>query len=338
MLLHEFEQNLRIREVAENTIRTYLDTARRLTEYLKNEYNAEFERDNVTGLMISHWAGTIASLKPSTRKLYHLAAATYLSFLYESDCVSKDLTRALPDIGSLESLYKRHPELRPNKQPYTVNQVRQMLETPSRSREVTLRNHALVAVLVSTGLRIFEALQLNIADIYENDDVRVARKGTYGNRVSIVIPAQVRDYVDPYVNFRAQVKGEDICGDSPLFVGREGERIKVRGARAAIAELEKKLGLPTGLHTFRHTALSETSRVADPVVARDFAGQKNLTVTNRYLHSSEDDRRAAADKVAASFLNAEPKPAQPDLAAQLAAAQALVQQLQSLIAANSQTA
>lgn len=331
VLLNEFEYALKVREVSPRTISTYVDIARRITDYCRENYGADFEHDTVTGLMISHWAGSIAELKPTSRKLYHTAAEQFLKFLFDSGCISKDLTKSIPNIGSLESLYKKYPELKPDKQPYTIEQVRLMLETPSRSREVTLRNHALIATLVSTGLRIFEALQLNVGDIYDGNPVRVARKGSFGNLVEIVIPGQVRQYVDPYVEFRRSY-GEKITSESPLFTGNVGERLKQRGARAAIAELEKKLGLQTGLHTFRHTALTITSKVADPVVARDFAGQKNISVTNRYLHTSAQELQTAADMVADKFLGSSPTP-EPDLAAQLAAAQALVASLQAQLQA-----
>lgn len=331
MLLDEFRYHLQVREVAPLTIKAYCDVAKRLIAFVRDVFGGDFETDTVTGLMISHWAGSIAELKPTTRKQYHTAAEQFLRFLHDSGCTEKDLTKAIPDIGSLETLYKKYPDAKPDKRPYSVEQVRLMLETPNRSREVTLRNHALIATLVSTGLRIFEALQLNVGDIYGSDAVKVARKGSFGNLVEIIIPAQVRQYTDPYLEFRRE-HGETVNADSPLFAAKEGERLKQRGARAAIAELEKKLGLQTGLHTFRHTALTATSKVADPVVARDFAGQKNLTVTNRYLHTSHDELQTAADLVASSFLsNTEPE--KPDLAAQLAAAQALVAQLQAQLEA-----
>lgn len=329
MLLNEFEYALKVREISPRTISTYVNIARRLTEYCYNNYSADFEHDTVTGLMISHWAGSIADLKPTSRKLYHTGAEQFLKFLFDTGSIAKDLTKSIPDIGSLESLYKKYPELKPDKQPYTIEQVQEMLKTPSRSREVTLRNHALIAVLVSTGLRIFEALQLNVGDIYGGNPVKVARKGSFGNLVEIVIPAQVRQYVDPYIEYRRN-KPEDVTPESPLFADNRGDRLTKRNAHATIAELEKKLGLPTGLHTFRHTALTITSKVADPVVARDFAGQKNLSVTNRYLHTSTDELKTAADMVADRLLNPEPKAEpEPDLAAQLAAAQALVASLQA---------
>ena len=332
-LIEEFAYNLKVRMASPKTIETYTRTAQRMTDWIAHEYKADFESDTVDGMMISHWAGSISELKPSSRKLYHTAATSFLDFLYNAGAIKAELSKSIPDIGSLEVLYKKQPEARPNKTAYTVEQVKQMLETKSRSKECTLRNHALIAVLVSTGLRIFEALQLNVGDVYGDDDVKVARKGSFGNKVGIVIPDEVKEYTDPYIQWRER-NGETVTDDSPLFTAN-GERLTDRTARASVAELEKKLGLPTGLHTFRHTALTETGKFADAATARDLAGQKNISVTNRYLHSSEDDRKHAASKLANTFFGKAEEPAQEltmaDLNRKIEEQQKMIEQLLSML-------
>lgn len=337
-LREEFAYNLKVRMASENTIVAYTKSIRLLEDWLKEKYNADFATDTVTGMMLSHWAGSIAELKPSTRKLYHTAVTSYLNFLFNAQAIKNDLAKAVPDIGSLELLYKKQPDARPDKEAYSVEEVRLMLSTPSRNQETTLRNHALIAVLVSSGLRIFEALQLNVGDIYGDNEIRVARKGSFGNKLPVTVPEQVREYTDPYIEFR-KGKGESVTDDSPLFANINGERIAARVARASIAELQKKLGLQTGLHTFRHTALTETGKFADAATARDLAGQKSINVTNRYLHSTEDERKQAASHLASTiFGKDEPKdtsqPTLEELNRKIEAQQKLIEELLAKLSNN----
>lgn len=300
-LMEQFERNLATNECSPQTIRTYADTARRLMSFVNENFSADFNADNVKGYMIDQWAASVADLKPTTRKLYYTGASRFLSFLYNSQYISFDLTPMIPKLQSLEKLYDKHPETRPNKGAYTVEQVQDMLQTTLRSKESTLRTHAMIATLVSTGLRLFECLQLNCGDL-ENSSASVARKGSHGNLVHVVIPSGIAAYVEPYLRFRRE-KGEELNAESPLFVTNSGDRLPRREAQYSITQLEKKLGLPTGVHTFRHTALTMASKLADPVIARDIAGQKNLSVTNRYLHSTEEDKLATAERMAETFFN-----------------------------------
>lgn len=300
-LMEQFERNLATNECSPQTIRTYAETARRLMGYVAENFNADFTADNVKGYMIDQWAASVADLKPTTRKLYYTGAHRFLSFLYNAQYISFDLTPMIPKLQSLEKLYEKHPDARPNKGAYTVEQVQDMLQATLRSRESTLRTHAMIATLVATGLRLFECLQLNCGDL-ENSSANVARKGSHGNLVSVVIPSGIMTYVEPYLQFRRE-KGEEIEAESPLFISNTGERLSRREAQYSITQLEKKLGLPLGVHTFRHTALTMASKLADPVTARDIAGQKNLSVTNRYLHSTEEDKLATAERMAETFLS-----------------------------------
>lgn len=332
-LFENFAYYLTVRESSPRTVAEYVRIATKMSEYLKREFDADFEADTVTALMIQRWAGSIAELKPSSRKLYQTAAKEFLRWLNDLAITSKDLTKAMPNLGSLERMYQKHPEDRPNKRAYTPEEIRLMLTTPSRRKEVTLRNHALIATLVATGLRIFEALQLNVGDVCGDSEVRVARKGTFGNKVAVTIPKDdIREYVEPYLLYRIEM-GEELEDDSPLFVSHNGERLSHVTARAAIADLEKSLGLPTGLHTFRHTAVTEATHVATPAAARDLAGHKSLNITSNYVHTTKAERDAAASKIAQTIFHGEQeKPEEPnvaDLLKQMAEMAATIQELKN---------
>lgn len=315
MLFENFAYYLTVRENSPCTVNVYRRVAERIAEFCRDEFDADFETDTVSPLMIQRWAGSIVELKPSSRKLYHSAAKEFLRWLNDTGVTATDLAKALPNLGSIERMYQKHPEARPNKRAYTPEEIRLMLGAKSRRKEVTLRNHALIATLVATGLRIFEALQLDVGDVCGNSEVRVARKGTFGNKVAVTIPRDdIREYVMPYLLYRKEM-GETLTDDSPLFVSHDGERLSQRTARAAIAELEQSLGLPTGLHTFRHTAVTEASHVVSPAAARDLAGHKSFNITSNYIHTTKEEREAAASRIAQTIFHGEPEtPEEPSVA------------------------
>ncbi|MBE5808018.1 MAG: site-specific integrase [Clostridiales bacterium] len=275
-----------------------------MTKFIGKTYGADFEHDTVRGYMVSNWATSIADSAPQTRQLYNLTARKYLGFLYEMQYISFDLRNALPKLPSLEKQYEIHPEKRPDKQAYTKEQVKAMLDFQCRSKLATLRNRAMIATLVSTGLRVSEMLSLNIGDVLLTDGTAmIPRKGTHGHKVKVFIPTELHPEIMKYLLEREN-KNEKMTPDSPLFATSKGRRMTAKEVYAALSFIEKSLGYPTGVHTFRHTALSEISRIADPATARDIAGQKRIEVTNRYLHSTNAEKQTVTSQLTKIFLSA----------------------------------
>ena len=62
-------------------------------------------------------------------------------------------------------------------------------------------------------------------------------------------------------------------------------------------EKEKKLGMQTGVHILRHSFVSNIEKNAGAGAARDLANHKSLAITNRYDHTSPQDRREAVGKL-----------------------------------------
>ena len=302
--IQDFQRVLRTSGASERTIADYAAIVRRMSDYIRANYNAEFEKDDVKGFMVSNWATSIEDRKPSTRRLYHVVASKYLVFLYDLQYVSHDLSRALPKLPSLEKQYAIQPEARPDKRPYSNEEVRRMLECECGTYFETCRKNALVAALVTTGLRCSELLALTIADLIRPDNTAmIPRKGTHGNPVKVHIPPEILPVMLEYLKVRKIRVGDFSAGD-PVFVSRSGAPLCRTDVYRILAKVEKSLGIPTGVHTFRHTALSEIARIADPATARDVAGQKSIEVTNRYLHSTDESMAAAVSGLASAFLAA----------------------------------
>lgn len=296
-VFNDYVRFLKTREVSPRTIEIYLGTITKMAEWISEHYDADFNQNNVKGYMISNWATSISNMKPSTKANYTVTVKMFLQFLYNMQYVDFDLSVALPKQMSLEKAYKIHPEQAPNKHGYTIEQVRLMLDEPVAGRIVgNTRKDALIVMLVMSGLRISELLSLKIKDVITDEDfMMVARKGTHGNKVKVPIPKGAIPYVNKYLSARFNRKKID--KEDWLFVDDLGTQLSRSKAYTIVSALQKRLGIQTGLHTFRHTALTLAAKSSDPVVARDLAGQKSINITNRYLHSTDEELIAATDKI-----------------------------------------
>ena len=305
-ILQDYERYLRNEDRSERTVKTYLFTVKRIQEFILREYEVEIG-DDLKGYMISQWVTSIQNLKPTSRALYIVSAGVFLKYLYNMDYVAKDLSAALPKPPSPEKYYDNHPDEHSPKRAYTTEEVQTMLNVPSKNPFGRTRNRAIIAVLVSTGLRVSELCQLNVGDVLpildcdESATAKIRRKGSHGKLMEIYLSKDLKEYLAVYMAVRSS-KGYDCSADSPLFITKEQNRMTGIKVYENLRRIEEIAGVPTGVHTFRHTALSAVSKAVDPVVARDLAGHKRMQVTNRYTHSTREELAGAADTIAELFL------------------------------------
>jgi integrase/recombinase XerC len=143
------------------------------------------------------------------------------------------------------------------------------------------RDVALFALLYGAGLRIAEALALNLGDAPlpgGEAALRVLGKGAKPRLVP-VLPA-VREAIAAYLAAR----GPGASGD-PLFVGARGGRLDPAVAQRALREFRRLAGLPEHAtpHALRHSfATHLLGGGADLRAIQELLGHASLSTTQRY--------------------------------------------------------
>lgn len=141
------------------------------------------------------------------------------------------------------------------------------------------RNKALLTLLYGCGLRIAEALQLNIADLPRDGFLRVMGKGGKERQVPVlkIVETLIGDYraACPF----AETK------DRPLFIGERGKRLSQGVAQKAMRDIRAALGLPDTAtpHAFRHSfATHLLQNGANLREIQEMLGHASLSTTQRY--------------------------------------------------------
>lgn len=293
----EFERYLRNDELEETTIRNYLRVVRLFERYTAENYQVGFANDgyrNLKGYMVSNWASSLSDHKCTSRSLYYIAMRRFLTFLYSLQYVDFDLTTALPKQPNLQKHLKLHPEERSMARGYDPEEIKEMLRSSKGHTLPAVRRAAIIAMLSTTGLRISELLALTVDDVAGDPQVvRVPRKGTHGAKMEVHVPSAVYPYVHEYLRLRVAPEEE-----RALFVSRSGKPMDRFTVYRSLKGMQEKLGVQTGCHTFRRTALTQITKEADVVVARDVANQKSVEITNRYLSATAEDMQEAVEKIA----------------------------------------
>lgn len=143
------------------------------------------------------------------------------------------------------------------------------------------RDTALFALLYGAGLRIGEALSLNLRDAPlpgRDTALRVVGKGSK-ERLVPVLPV-VREAIAAYLQQRGA--GDP---DQPLFLGARGQRLDPAVAQKSLREFRRLAGLPEHAtpHALRHSfATHLLGAGADLRSIQELLGHASLSTTQRY--------------------------------------------------------
>lgn len=142
-----------------------------------------------------------------------------------------------------------------------------------------LRDVALLTLLYGCGLRISEALNLNIQDFPNSSDTLIITGKGNKQRIVPILPL-VRNAMISYLKERPSADS-----NSPLFVGARGERLNPGVVQRQIRKLRTVLGLSETVtpHALRHSfATHLLAAGSDLRSVQELLGHASLSATQRY--------------------------------------------------------
>ncbi len=147
-----------------------------------------------------------------------------------------------------------------------------------------LRDLALAELLYGSGLRISEALALNVRDCDPPSGVvRVLGKG--GKERLAPLSAMSARMLEEYIAVRDELNATGI--ETALFLGARGGRLQRRQANRILEKLAAAAGLPQSIspHGLRHSfATHLLENGADLRGVQELLGHSRLATTQRYTH------------------------------------------------------
>ena len=158
-----------------------------------------------------------------------------------------------------------------------------LLKACSTRAPTGLRNRALIAVLWRCGLRISEALALELRDVdLQAGTVRV-RHGKGDRPRTVGLDEQTTALLARWLDRRRKLSPG---GRAPIFCTLQGGRLDSSYVRRMLPRLAAKAGIDRRVHAhgLRHTYAAELAREGTAInVIRDALGHTSLAVTDRYL-------------------------------------------------------
>lgn len=161
------------------------------------------------------------------------------------------------------------------------------------------RNNAIIALFLSTGMRISELIGINLGDIsFDNNSIVVFGKNS--RERTVYFNNYCKNILLDYINERI-CNNENLTFDTPLFTNKYGDRIGVDAVENICKKAYKLIGLDDfgyTAHTLRHTAATiiYTYVTDDILLIKEFLGHVSLASTEIYTHINNSKIRELVEK------------------------------------------
>jgi len=162
----------------------------------------------------------------------------------------------------------------------------QLLKMPKLDSFKGLRDRLILELLFSTGLRVSELVNLNIADInLERDEIPVRGKG--GKVRVVFLSDSAHQILEKYL--------AALGGSEPLIINKiGGKRLTVRSIERIVGKYARAAGITKHVspHTLRHTFATDLLiNGADLRSVQSLLGHANVSTTQIYTHVPDQHLR-----------------------------------------------
>lgn len=272
-----FAQFLRFIDASAPTAKTYTRALRRFFQWLADRGIRQPKDDDV----IAYRDALRATMKPTTTQLYMTAVRLFFRWT-----ARQGIYRNIADHLKGARLTREH-----RKDPLSAAQAHKVLMLAKQDRSLTgLRNYALLAVMLTGGLRTIEAVRANVSDISTIGDdpvLWIQGKGHQEKDRYMHLEPQVLEALNAYLNARHAKT------DEPLFASNANRNRDGRVTTKTISITIKQALVDAGYesarltaHSTRHTAITLALMAGDSLDdVRQFAGHTNISTTEIYNHA-----------------------------------------------------
>ena len=270
------------RQLAEHTVRNYVNDLVPLVEYLDDRDVVDlssvdrlFFRGYLDWLIASKFSRSSVSRKLSALK-------SFFQFLRRSGVIELDQ-------AELVTGPKKEKKLPPVASSF---EIERLLDEPDTSTDSGIRDRALLELLYGTGLRVSEVNAMDVTDIdHPSREVRVIGKGSKPRIALFGEHASRR--LNNYLN-NVRIKFVNRRSDSAVWMNQSGGRLSTRSIQRIVKKYSLAAGLDPNFHThsLRHSfATHLLDGGADLRVVQDLLGHSSPATTQIYTHVSTEQAR-----------------------------------------------
>ena len=275
-------------DVQPTTFVTYQRALKNFMAWTRENEITELNRE----VAIAYRDNLLAKIAPTTARLYISVLRLFVKFL-ASKGICPDFTAHFKGVKLDNTVHHRDA--------LSADESKEVFHAMTGNDEKSLRDKAIVGLMLATGLRCVEITRLDVSDIYKRGKklfLKVHGKARQGKQDSVILPAQCANLINDYLNLRG--------AESPLFVATSRRNKGSRLQAQTISRMCKRALVSAGYDSSRLTAHSlrhsfSTIAISAGVDIRQVSKalrHKSVVVTEVYLHDLDFMTNTATQTVA----------------------------------------
>jgi len=262
-----------------NTLRAYrIDLEHWLLD-LRDKRGIQSLAELSTGMEVAQLRSYLSSLYDTHEKsslCRRLSAIrSFLKYLRVQGLIARDVGVLVPTPKAKKTL----PVF------FKVEEMDELISAPDTATILGRRDRAIFEVLYGCGLRVSEAVGLNISDVsLEQGWLTVMGKGSKERSVPFGPPA--RQAIEAWLTDRQDLTSKN-ADKTPLFINFRGGRLTVRSVARLLAKHLVRMAASRSIspHGLRHSfATHLLAAGADLRTIQELLGHARLSTTQRYTH------------------------------------------------------
>ncbi len=291
VLLDKWLSHLRaVENVSPHTIRAYGSDVRKFIDHIERQAGGKVRPDFITMRHVRRYLGTLVKTdtfnrtQPVARKTKARTLSslkTFFRWLVEEGVLADSPAESIDS----PRVDKKLPDV-----PTVTDIGTALSDSVSATEDETerTRNDALLEVLYGSGLRVSEAVGLNLRAVdLKQGWLRVTGKGSKQRTVPIGV--KEKDALEKWLAVRDEYR-TDQSGQA-LFLGKRGKRLNQREAYSIVNKRLAAAGLSRGAHphALRHAfATHMLENGADLMSIKELLGHSSLSTTQVYTRVTRD--------------------------------------------------
>lgn len=275
------------RGYSDNTTAAYRNDLSQFARFLAERFEGLSDPTSVTPEIITAYVDDLNGHTYATSTVARKVAAvkSFFHFLIREGAVSDDPTKAV----SSPRVQKHPPKV------LNADAVRRLVSMPGESNTPKgLRDRALLELLYATGMRVTEAVSLNVEDVDLDRNQVVCRGRGDAHRVLPLNAAA--SALSEYLHKGRPELVKD-SQQSALFLNHRGQGLTRQGLWLIIKEYAEKAGIGDGVtpHTLRHSfAKHLLSNGTELRQVQAMLGHASISTTQVYTQFTDENTESAA--------------------------------------------
>lgn len=283
-------------DASPQTIATY---SRNLKQFFRYLHTQDIQTPVRADILAYRASLEAQGLKATTIQAYIVVVRLFFKWT-----ASEGLYKNVADNVKSPKLSKEH-----KKDYLTAEQIRNILTKIDTSVETGKRNYAMIALMVTGGLRTIEVSRANIEDLGTRGDstvLYIQGKGRTEKAEYVKISADVERYIRVYLQDR-----ENTAGDAPLFASTsnnsKGNAMTTRSISKIVKNSFKKAGYDSErltAHSLRHSSATLNLLNGGTLEeTKQLLRHDNITTTMIYNHALERADNNSEKRISEALFN-----------------------------------